>query len=63
MDEATQELLSAIQAKIRRNEDPTDDELRTLILTAREGRRAAAEGQKTSRKKAVPISLMTLFKQ
>jgi hypothetical protein len=64
MDEETQERLAAIQAKIRADKPVSEDELRDLILSAREGRRSAAAGAgKKVRASApkTPISVSTLF--
>jgi hypothetical protein len=64
VDEETQIRLQAIQAKIRRDEPVSEDELRDLILAAREGRRSAAPNASAKRKAAapkVPISVSTLF--
>jgi hypothetical protein len=64
VDEETQIRLQAIQTKIRRDEPVSEDELRDLILAAREGRRSAAAGAgKKARASApkVPISVSTLF--
>lgn len=64
MDPETEERLALIQAKIRRDEDISDDELRELILAAREGRRSAGGAQKAARKKIVEVpSIFQTFTQ
>ncbi len=57
------ELLAQVQAKIRQGVEPTDDEMRQVILCARAGRRSAAIGQKKSRTAAPSVSVDTLFKR
>jgi hypothetical protein len=56
-------LLAQVQQKIREGIDPTDDEMRHVILAARAGRRAAATGQKKARTAAPVVSIDTLFKR
>jgi hypothetical protein len=56
-------LLAQVQAKIRQGVEPTDDEMRQVILAARAGRRSAATGQRKSRATAPSISVDTLFKR
>jgi hypothetical protein len=56
-------LLAQVQQKIREGVEPTDDEMRHVILAARAGRRAAAVGQKKSRTAAPSVSVDTLFKR
>lgn len=58
-----QALLAQVQAKIRAGIEPTDDEMRAVILAARAGRRNAAIGQARKRASAPPISTDTLFKR
>lgn len=56
-----QALLSQVQDKIRRGIEPTDDEMRHVILAARAGRRSAATAQKKARTATPTISINTLF--
>ncbi len=57
------ELLARVQQKIREGIEPTDDEMRQVILAARAGRRSAAAGQKKARSAAPSVSIDTLFKR
>lgn len=61
--EDPQALLAQVQAKMRQGIEPTDDEMRQVILAARAGRRSAAAGQKKARQAAPVISVDTLFKR
>ncbi len=60
---APEEMLALVQQKIREGIDPTDDEMRLVILAGRAGRRSAAQGQKKARSAAPSVSIDTLFKR
>lgn len=60
----TEAQIEAIRQKIRAGIEPTEDEMREVILAARAGRRSAADGQKKARKAPPPaITAATLFQR
>jgi hypothetical protein len=62
IDAEAEAQLQAIRLKIRNGIEPTEDEMREVILAARAGRRSAADGQAKRRKAPpVPITVTQLF--
>lgn len=61
IDVDTERLLTEAREKIRQGIEPTEDEMREIILAARAGRRAAAEGQRAKRAKPVELTVHSLF--